>query len=75
MDPVWSEVSDGAHTGLVTLFYQPSLNVVSGVDCEGEVTQQELGKGMDSCIEGCLQLKKFVESKLKENILKSAADK
>ena len=75
MDPVWSDVSEGAYTGLVTLFYQPSLNVVSGVACEGEVSQLELAKGVDSCIEGCLQLHKFVETKLKDNILKSARDK
>ena len=75
MDPVWGDVSEAGHTGLVTLFYQPSLNVVSGVACEGEVSHLELARGVDSCIEGCLQLLKFVETKLKENILKSLGDK
>ena len=69
MDPGWVDVAAAEYAGLVTLFYQPSLNVVSGVECEGEVSQQELVKGMDSCIEGCIQLHKFVENRLKESIL------
>ncbi|KAI6649366.1 hypothetical protein LOD99_11732 [Oopsacas minuta] len=75
MDPSWSEITDSEYVGLLTLFYQPSLNVVSGVECEGELTNLQLVKGMDSCIEGCLQLKKYIEGKLKENILKSRAEK
>ena len=75
MDPTWDEVAEGGYVGLLTIFYQPSLNVVSGVECEGEMTQLQLTKGMDSCIEGCLQLHKFVETKLKEIIMKSIENK
>ena len=75
MDPTWDEVAEGEYVGILTIFYQPSLNVVSGVECEGEVTQPQLTKGMDSCIEGCLQLHKYVETKLKEIILKSKENK
>ncbi|EDO46254.1 predicted protein [Nematostella vectensis] len=68
MDPCEKEIHSSSASGHTMVAILPSLNVVSGLVQEGELTQDAATKALSSCIEGCARILPIMQQALVKNI-------
>ncbi|XP_077566417.1 exosome complex component MTR3 [Stigmatopora nigra] len=75
VDPTYAEEDDlagGDNQGKLTLAFLPSLNQISGLQSEGEMTEETLAAGMRTCIEGCYKIYPVVQQALAKAVRRAA---
>lgn len=65
--PVSSE-----NQGCLTVAFLPSLNQISGLQSDGEMTEETLTAGVRTCIEGCYKLYPVIQQALASAVRKTA---
>lgn len=77
VDPTYiEENSSGSVTkdnqGGLTVAFLPSLNQISGLQSDGEMTEETLTAGVRTCIEGCYKLYPVIQQALTKAVRKAA---
>lgn len=58
--------------GCLTVAFLPSLNQISGLQSDGDLTEESLTAGVRTCIEGCYKLYPVVQHTLTKAVRKAA---
>ncbi|RVE72093.1 hypothetical protein OJAV_G00058360 [Oryzias javanicus] len=75
VDPTYLEEnnwSSSEHQGGLTVAFLPSLNQVSGLQSDGEMTEETLSAGIRTCIEGCYKLYPVIQQALVKAVRRAA---
>lgn len=77
VDPTYMEEnSSGTDTkdnqGGLTVAFLPSLNQISGLQSDGEMSEETLTAGVRTCIEGCYKLYPVIQKALTKAVCKAA---
>ncbi|XP_051237038.1 exosome complex component MTR3 [Dicentrarchus labrax] len=77
VDPSYAEENSrssggGGNQGGLTVAFLPSLNQISGLQSDGEMTQETLTAGVRTCIEGCYKLYPVIQQALTKAVRKAA---
>ncbi|KAM9375485.1 exosome complex component MTR3 [Pholidichthys leucotaenia] len=77
VDPSYEEEHNcssvsGGNQGRLTVSFLPSLNQISGLQSDGEMTEENLTAGVRTCIEGCYKLYPVVQQALTRAVRKVA---
>ncbi|XP_029010379.1 exosome complex component MTR3 [Betta splendens] len=76
VDPSYIEESscssDRENQGCLTVAFLPSLNQISGLQSDGEMTEATLTTGVRTCIEGCYKLYPVIQQALASTVRKAA---
>ncbi|XP_037538519.1 exosome complex component MTR3 [Nematolebias whitei] len=72
VDPTSEEESSWSAGGGLTLAFLPSLNQVSGLQSNGDMTLETLTAGVRTCIEGCYKLYPVVQQALTRAVRRAA---
>lgn len=77
VDPSYTEEnscgSDNSEIqGCLTVAFLPSLNQISGLQSDGEMTEETLTAGVRTCIEGCYKLYPVIQQALTNAVRKAA---
>lgn len=72
VDPTSEEESSWSAGGGLTLAFLPSLNQVSGLQSDGDMTVETLTAGVRTCIEGCYKLYPVVQQALTRAVRRAA---
>ncbi|CAN9499458.1 unnamed protein product [Ophioblennius macclurei] len=68
----YSSSVSGDNQGRLTVAFLPSLNQISGLQSDGEMTEETLTAGIRACIEGCYKLYPVVQQALAKAVRKAA---
>ncbi|XP_054632715.1 exosome complex component MTR3 [Dunckerocampus dactyliophorus] len=77
VDPTYTEENgcgsvSGDNQGKLTVAFLPSLNQVSGLQSDGEMTEETLSAGVRTCIEGCYKIYPVIQQALAKAVWKVA---
>lgn len=72
VDPTSEEESSWSAGGGLTLAFLPSLNQISGLQSDGDMTVETLTAGVRTCIEGCYKLYPVVQQALTRAVRRAA---
>ncbi|XP_061826243.1 exosome complex component MTR3 [Nerophis lumbriciformis] len=77
VDPTYAEENGcssvgGGNRGRLTTAFLPSLNQVSGLQSDGEMTEETLSAGVRTCIEGCYKIYPVIQQALAKAVRKAA---
>ncbi|KAJ0029611.1 hypothetical protein NQD34_004608 [Periophthalmus magnuspinnatus] len=77
VDPTYLEENHGGSAGQdnqggLTVAFLPSLNQISGLQSDGEMTEQTLTAGVRTCIEGCYKLYPVIQQALTKAVRQAA---
>lgn len=75
VDPTYTEENSSgsvANQGGLTVAFLPSLNQISGLQSDGEMTEETLTAGVRTCIEGCYKLYPVIQQALTKAVRKAA---
>ncbi|TWW76170.1 Exosome complex component MTR3 [Takifugu flavidus] len=76
-DPTYAEENDrgpdqSRNQGSLTVAFLPSLNQISGLQSDGEMSEDTLTAGVRTCIEGCYKLYPLVQQVLSRCVSRAA---
>ncbi|XP_077423905.1 exosome complex component MTR3 [Vanacampus margaritifer] len=77
VDPTYAEENgsgspSGDNQGRLTLAFLPSLNQVSGLQSDGEMTEETLSAAVRTCIEGCYKIYPVIQQALAKAVRRAA---
>lgn len=77
VDPSYEEENtcssaNGKNQGGLTVAFLPSLNQISGLQSDGEMTEETLTAGVRTCIEGCYKLYPVIQQALTKAVRRAA---
>uniref|UniRef100_A0A8C6SVD4 Exosome complex component MTR3 n=1 Tax=Neogobius melanostomus TaxID=47308 RepID=A0A8C6SVD4_9GOBI len=75
VDPTYTEENSSGsvdNQGGLTVAFLPSLNQISGLQSDGEMTEETLAAGVRTCIEGCYKLYPVIQQALTKAVRKAA---
>ncbi|XP_019961562.1 exosome complex component MTR3 [Paralichthys olivaceus] len=77
VDPSYTEQNscssvDGENQGNLTVAFLPSLNQISGLQSDGEMTEETLTAGVRTCIDGCYKLYPVIQQALAKAVRRAA---
>lgn len=77
VDPSYTEESScssvsGENQGGLTVAFLPSLNQISGLQSDGEMSEETLTAGVRTCIEGCYKLYPVIQKALAKAVRRAA---
>ncbi|XP_049579424.1 exosome complex component MTR3 [Syngnathus scovelli] len=77
VDPTYAEENgsgspSGDNQGRLTVAFLPSLNQVSGLQSDGEMTEETLSAGVRTCIEGCYKIYPVIQQALAKAVRRAA---
>lgn len=78
VDPSYMEENNNSSSvssenqGGLTVAFLPSLNQISGLQSDGEMTEETLTAGVRTCIEGCYKLYPVIQQALVRAVRKGA---
>ncbi|XP_061532240.1 exosome complex component MTR3 [Phycodurus eques] len=73
VDPTYAEENGGGDgQGRLTLAFLPSLNQISGLQSDGEMTVETLSAGVRTCIEGCYKIYPVIQQALAKAVRRVA---
>ncbi|XP_061630913.1 exosome complex component MTR3 [Phyllopteryx taeniolatus] len=73
VDPTYAEENgSGDSQGRLTLAFLPCLNQISGLQSDGEMTEETLSAGVRTCIEGCYKIYPVIQQALAKAVRRVA---
>lgn len=72
VDPTFQETSSSDIDGRVTVAFLPTMNVVSGLSQDGEMTQDQSTKAIKCGMEGCARILPVLQEALVDTIKRTA---
>lgn len=73
VDPTLSEeTSCSSGGGGLTVAFLPSLNQISGLQSDGEMSEETLAAGVRTCMEGCYKLYPVIQQALTQAVRRAA---
>ncbi|KAM9855017.1 exosome complex component MTR3 [Aulostomus maculatus] len=77
VDPTYMEENNcgttgGENQGSLTVAFLPSLNQISGLQSDGEMTEETLTAGVRTCIEGCYKIYPVIQQALAKAVRRAA---
>ncbi|XP_013876053.1 exosome complex component MTR3 [Austrofundulus limnaeus] len=73
VDPTYSEETGCRSGGGLTVAFLPSLNQISGLQSDGEMSEETLAAGVRTCMEGCYKLYPVIQQALIQAVRRAAA--
>ncbi|XP_053741664.1 exosome complex component MTR3 [Synchiropus splendidus] len=77
VDPTYAEENsygsvNSANVGSLAVAFMPSLNQISGLQSDGEMTEETLTAGLRTCIEGCYKIYPVIQQALAKAVRRVA---
>ncbi|XP_024858638.1 exosome complex component MTR3 isoform X2 [Kryptolebias marmoratus] len=72
VDPTYAEETSCGSGGGLTVAFLPSLNQISGLQSDGEMSEETLTAGVRTCIEGCYKLYPVIQQALIQALRRAA---